>query len=90
MGTARDPYSNPNPNPSNPNPNPTPNPDPKPGIKLSKRKVKYTKSVYRHASYTQGKVDSKEIDINQRSIAGPSGEAGGTGKGGKRKGGPSA
>ena len=31
------------------------------GIKLSKRKVTYTKSVYRHASYTQGKVDSKEI-----------------------------
>ena len=47
--------------------------------------------MYRHASYTQGKVDSKEIDINQKSIAGPPlGKAGGTGKGGKRKGGPSA
>ena len=36
--------------------------------------------LYRHASYQQGKVDSKKIDINQKQIAGPSGEGSGRGK----------
>ena len=48
------------------------------GIKLSKAKHTYTQSVYRHASYVQGEVDSKEIDINQKSIAGPTREGHGT------------
>ena len=42
------------------------------GIKLSHKKTTYTKSVWRRASYEQGKVDSKEIDINQRSLSAPS------------------
>ena len=48
------------------------------GVKLSHKKHSYTKSAWRKASYEQGKVDSRDIDINQRSLAGP---AAGGGKG---------
>ena len=41
------------------------------GVKLSKRKRTYTKSVQRRESFVKGKVDSKDIDINQKSLAGP-------------------
>ena len=41
------------------------------GVKLSKRKLKHTKSVHRRESFAKGKVDSQDIDINQRSLAGP-------------------
>ena len=50
------------------------------GIKLSKAKRTYTKSVSRRESFAKGKVDSKDIDINQKSLAGPK-----DGAGGKRK-----
>ena len=43
------------------------------GVKLSHKKHNYTKSAFRMASYEKGKVDSKTIDINQRSIGGPKG-----------------
>lgn len=40
------------------------------GVKLSNRKHTYTKSTWRKESYEKGKIDSKEIDINQRSLKG--------------------
>ena len=43
------------------------------GVKLSHRKRTYTKSVQRRESFHKGKVDSQDIDINQRSLAGPRG-----------------
>ena len=43
------------------------------GVKLSKAKKTYKNSMFRHESYKQGKVDSKEIDMDQRSLAGPKG-----------------
>ena len=42
------------------------------GVKLSHRKRKYTASVSRHRSFEKGKVDSKEIDVNQKSLTGSS------------------
>ena len=39
-------------------------------MKLSNRKHTYTKSTWRKESYEKGKIDSKEIDINQRSLKG--------------------
>ena len=42
------------------------------GVKLSGRAHTYTsRTVHRPESFVQGKADSKEIDINQRSITGP-------------------
>ncbi len=38
------------------------------GVKISKRKHKYKRSSWRSESYKQGKADSKDIDINQKSI----------------------
>ena len=45
------------------------------GVKLSKGGHKYTRSTWRQESYVQGKADSKTIDINQRSLAGPTSSA---------------
>ena len=38
------------------------------GVKISKRKHTYKQSSWRSESYEQGKADSKDIDINQKSI----------------------
>ena len=38
------------------------------GVKISNRKRTYKQSSWRSESYEQGKVDSRDIDINQRSI----------------------
>jgi hypothetical protein len=54
------------------------------GVKLSQKKHSYTKSTWRRESYEKGKVDSKEIDINQRSIKGDGG--GGAASGGQGQG----
>ena len=43
------------------------------GVKLSHRKQSYSTSIHRRESYEKGRVDSKEIDMDQRSLAGPKG-----------------
>jgi hypothetical protein len=43
------------------------------GVKLSNKKHSYTQSAFRRASFEQGKLDAKEIDLEQRSLAPPPG-----------------
>ena len=38
------------------------------GVVFTKKTTKHKNSMWRYESYTKGKADSKEIDINQRSI----------------------
>ena len=52
----------------------------KAGVKLSKAKRNFTQSVHRHESFAKGEVDSKDIDINQKSLAGPAGKGSAGGK----------
>ena len=54
------------------------------GVKLSHKQQRYTKSTWRKESYERGKIDSKEIDINQRSIKNDGG--GGAASSGQGKG----